>query len=186
MNPMTLLAVAAAGVLLLAVFFGTQLFENAQPSTVLETPVAAEAEVKTAAVAANALQTEENIKTIEITLDNFFFEGPAGRSGALGKNGAFEVPEVVLRLKNNEPVHLVFKNASNIVTHQVISPIFAMPEEQVYVLGPLETLELDYTPRFRDVEDGETLVFNLTCHERHRQATDHYALGMRALIEIVP
>lgn len=185
MNPMAMLAVAAAGVLLLAVIFGTHLFDNTPSAAILEATATPTPEMAVA-VAAGTLQTDEAIKTIEVTLGNFFFEGPEGRSGAIGKNGVFEAPEVIVRLKNNEPVHLVFKNVSDIVTHQVISPIFAMPEERVYVLGPLETLEIDYTPRFRDVEDGETLVFNLTCHERHLQATDHYGIGMRALIEVVP
>ncbi len=172
----TMLALVASGLLLLAALFGFAHLA-ADPAPADAPPVVA---------AATAQAEGDEIETVEILLGDFFFEGPAGRSGPTGKDGAFDGPQVVARLKNRQPVRLVFKNVSNIVIHQFISPLFSMPEEDVRVLGPGETVSFEFTPRLRDVDDGEVVRFNLTCHERHQQATDHYRLGMRALLEVVP
>lgn len=173
----TILALVVGGLLALAALFGFQHLTSTPPEPATPVPVV---------VAAAAQAQDDGIETIEILLGDFYFEGPIGRSGATGKNGAFDGPQVVARLKNRQPVRLVFKNTSNIVIHQVISPLFSMPEETVRVLGPGESFSMEFTPRLRDADDGETVQFNLTCHERHQQATDHYRIGMRALIEVVP
>jgi hypothetical protein len=180
MNPMMIVALVVGGLALIGVWV-TGAWTPGDIQTA-EQPAA----IPVTAAAATTTQEESDVETIEIILDNFLFEGPEGISGPQGQSGAFDEPSVVLRLKNGVPVRLVFKNVSPVVTHQVVSPIFGMPEEDVIVLQPLQEITIDYTPDFLDVRDGETLRFNLTCHERHGQATGHYGLGMRAIIEIVP
>lgn len=180
MNPFVTIALVAGGALLLALFFGFQHISD-QPNPNVEL-----ASTTTTTLA----QSSEDIKTIRIELGDFFFEGPAGRSGAANKNdalaGIFDPPSPVVQLKNGEPVKLVFVNISPVVNHQVVSPLFSMPEERVFELPAGQTLELEVTPNFLDVQDGGTIVLPLTCHERHGQDTGHYGLGMQALIEIVP
>lgn len=182
MNPFITIALIAGGALLLALFFGFQHISN-QPATHAEN-------VELASTNTVLAQADEDIKTITIELGDFFFEGPEGRSGANSPQealaGQFDPPATVVKLKNGEPVKLVFVNISSVVDHQVISPLFSMPEEQVFRLRAGETMEMVITPSFLDVEDGGTIILPLTCHERHGQDTGHYGLGMRAFIEIVP
>jgi hypothetical protein len=125
------------------------------------------------------------VKTITIKAGNFFFEGPEGKSGSESKTPTDVKPQVVAKLKNGEKVKLVFVNVGGI-DHEVISPLFSAPEEKRFPLGPDQNLEIELTPKFLTPEDGGTVVFDLWCHVRHSQSTDHYRLGMRALIEIVP
>lgn len=142
--------------------------------------------------ATRALQEDEEIPTIHITVDNFRFEGPEGISGPVGKppNGveheAVHNPNVILRLKNRETVRLVFENVSDIVSHEVISPLFSAPDETRNALPPTGTWEIVITPAFRTADEGGTLTFDLSCHIRHGQTTDHFVMGMHALIEVVP
>ncbi len=178
MNPLVTIALIAGGALLLALFFGFQHISG-QPNSNVEL-----------ASTSVVLAQSDDIRTIRVELGDFFFEGPEGRSGAANKNdaiaGIFDPPETVLQLKNGEPVKLVFVNISSVVDHQVISPLFAMPEEKVFRVSAGQTVEIEVTPNFLDVQDGGTIVLPLTCHERHGQDTGHYKLGMQALIEIVP
>ena len=142
--------------------------------------------------AATSMQDDEEIKTIHITVDNFRFEGPEGISGPVGKppnnveHEAVHNPNVILRLKNRETVKLVFENVSDIVSHEVISPLFSAPEEVRYPLPPTGSVEIIITPAFRTADEGGTLTFDLSCHIRHGQTTDHFIMGMHALIEVVP
>lgn len=129
--------------------------------------------------------TDQAIKTITIKAGNFFWEGPDGKSGTNSKTPVDITPQVVAKLKNGEKVKLVFENIGGI-EHEVISPLFSAPEEKRFVLGAGEKVEIEFTPQFLTPEEGGTVTFDLWCHVRHLQSTDHYRLGMRALIQIVP
>jgi len=125
-------------------------------------------------------QEEQNqAKDVLIRVGSFFFEGPVGHSSSK------DDPQVVARLKNGEKVKLIFENVASI-PHEVVSPLFSAPEEKVFTIQPGERLEIELTPRFLMVEDGETLTFDLSCHVGHGTGNDHFLFGMRALIEIVP
>ncbi len=138
-------------------------------------------------LATNAsLQSQPAAKEIHIKLGNFFFEGPEGRSGSESKTPTEIEPKVIVRLKNGEHVKLIFENPSNVVDHEVISPLFSAPEEKRFSVPPLGKAEIEITPNFLTVADGGILTFHLVCHVRHGQTTDHYKLGMHALIEVVP
>lgn len=118
-------------------------------------------------------------EVITIQLGNFFFEGPAGRSDSA------EEPQVVARLKNGQVYKLRFVNTTS-TPHQVVSPLFAAPEEKVFSVAPNSTVEIEITPRFLTVEDGFSLQFDLACHVGHGSGFDHFKQGMHALIEVVP
>lgn len=124
-------------------------------------------------------EEQDQAKEVLIQVGSFFFEGPAGRSSSK------DDPQVVARLKNGEKVKLIFENVASI-PHQVVSPLLSAPEEKVFPIQPGEKLEIELTPRFLTVEDGETLTFDLSCHVGHGTGNDHFSFGMRALIEIVP
>jgi len=145
-----------------------------------------EANRRSTAAQENENGDEEQIKEVRIQLGNFFFEGPEGRSGSENKTQTAIEPQVIARLKNGEPVKLIFENTSPIVDHEVISPLFSAPEEMRFAVPPSSEFEIEITPNFLTVEDGGTLSFHISCHVRHGQSTDHYHLGMHGLIEVVP
>lgn len=126
-------------------------------------------------------------QTITITLGNFFFEGPQGRSSSA------ENPRVVARLENGKAYKLVFRNTSGI-PHQVVSPLFndqrmndgTLGRDDVRSVSPGQTLEIEITPNFLTVADGQRLAFDLSCHVGHGSAGDHFKQGMHGLIEIAP
>jgi len=136
-----------------------------------------------------AQQEAGSVREVRIELGNFFFRGPDGVAGPQGNPLKGEVADegsrVVARLKNGEPVKLVFVNVSSI-EHQVVSPLLSAPAEAVFDLAPGERVEFEFTPDFLSVEDGTTLAFELSCHVRHGTPTDHYALGMVGFIEVIP
>ena len=134
---------------------------------------------------ATVQSTNQAAKEITIKVGNFSFEGPIGKSGTESKTPVDIVPQVVAKLKNGEKVKLIFVNVGGI-DHEIISPLFSAPEEKRFPLGPGEKFEIELTPKFLTPEDGGTVTFDLWCHVRHLQNTDHYRLGMRALIQIVP
>jgi len=124
-------------------------------------------------------EEQEQAEEITIQVGSFFFKGPEGHSDSKDE------PKVILRLKNGKKAKLIFENVASI-PHQVVSPLFSAPEEKVFTIQPGERLEIELTPRFLTVEDGETLTFDLSCHVGHGTGNDHFLFGMRALIEIVP
>ncbi len=124
-------------------------------------------------------EQEPEAQVVTIELGNFYFEGPVGRSDSADE------PKVVVRLKNGQRYKLVFENTTG-TPHQVISPLFAAPEERVFTVGPNGKVELEITPKFLTVEDGPSLLFDLSCHVGHGSDFDHFKQGMRALIEVVP
>ncbi|GEM_PF-5517455 len=124
-------------------------------------------------------EQEEEVPEIVIRLGNFFFEGPEGRSDSA------EEPKVVVKLKNGQRYKLVFENVSA-TPHQVISPLFAAPEEKIFSVEPNGRVEIEITPGFLTVEDGFPLQFDLSCHVGQGSAFDHFKQGMRALIEVIP
>ncbi|MBI1729717.1 hypothetical protein HY229_01450 [Candidatus Acetothermia bacterium] len=167
--------------------------------TSLTTPVEAKNDLSSAkqsavpapATAMDAAHAQETVKEIHIKIGDFYFEGPEGRSGSDGKPSTepddVKNPKVILRLKNGEHVRLIFENKGQFhIDHEVVSPLFAAPDEKTFAVPPGQNVEFDFTPKFKTVDDGGTLVFDLSCHVRHRQTTDHYILGMHALIEVVP
>jgi hypothetical protein len=168
-------------VLALAAAMGIYLTSQTSANTVLET-----------ANEVAAVAQEENVRIVTIRVGNFFFEGPDGKSGTEGKpevgvaHEAVANPQVILKLKNGEPVRIVFQNESDIVDHEIVSPLFSAPDEERFALRPLQGWEIEFTPNFLTVQDGESLFFDLACHIRHGQETGHFGLGMHALIEIIP
>lgn len=127
------------------------------------------------------------METITIELGNFFFRGPEGQSSAT------DDPGVVARLENGKAYKLVFQNTADTV-HQVVSPLFndqdlasgTLAQADVRTVQPGESLVMKVTPDLLTVEDGQTLTFHLSCHVGHGTDSDHFELGMHALIEVVP
>lgn len=157
--------------------------------TSLTTPVGYQKDAS--AVLQSTAQAQETVKEIHIKIGDFYFEGPEGRSGSDGKPSTepndVKNPKVILRLKNGEHVKLIFENKGQFrIDHEVVSPLFAAPDEKTFSVPPGQSVEFDFTPKFKTADDGGTLIFDLSCHVRHRQSTDHYILGMHALIEVVP
>ena len=144
-----------------------------------------------------------------IQTGDFFFQGPAGKSGP------FNAPEVnvaaITGAASGEIV-LVFKNVGG-TEHEILSALFLTTTEtiiksfdakcneisKVESIGSLRevevqpemtaevTLALDEA-LVRSLEDDPNLAltFEIVCHVDHGTADDHYKKGMRGFITLKP
>jgi len=132
-------------------------------------------------------RAQDTSERITIEMGNFYFEGPEGRSNSTDN------PTVVAELTNNRAHTLVFENTAG-GTHQVVSSLFndqsledgTLGKSEIRTVAPGESLEIQITPEFLTVADGQSLTFHLSCHVGHDTSGGHFNQGMHALLEVMP